>query len=158
MADACANTIDTQAAILRDIGYIRRLRDTGAQDLQLYVKLGGDPPAKAGLFASGFAPWKAGASYQKGDMFIHNGDVGFCRTNVLSQAHQQPFSTGMEAVYGIRPRPTPEGYYPYRYNMAADKGMIVIENGALWECYNPVSVMLWPPSQLAAHFRPLSGQ
>jgi len=148
------NAIDTQAAILRDVGYIRYLRDTGARDVELYVKIsGGDPPAKAGLFSFGFGAWQAGLSYEKGDMFEHNGDVGFCRMNVLAQAHQPPFSTGMEAVYGIRPRPTIEGYYPYRYNMAADDGMIVVENDALWECYNPIPVMLWPPSQLAAHFK-----
>ena len=91
-------------------------------------------------------------SYAKGTAFVHNGAVYFARQAVVSAEHQQPGSTGMEAIYGVRPIPDDDGVYPYVYNMAAVAGMRVRENGETYVCTRDIDPLLYPPSQVAAHF------
>ena len=110
------------------------------------------PVATAGLFAPALEPWQAGTSYAKGAAFVHNGAVYFARQAVVSAEHQQPGSTGMEAIYGVRPIPDDDGVYPYVYNMAAVAGMRVRENGETYVCTRDIDPLLYPPSQVAAHF------
>jgi len=115
-----------------------------------------EPPATVGTLIAGFEKWAPGNFYEKKySLFEHEGDVGFTRQdNITAMEHQPPFSPGMEAVYGIRPAPDDQGIYPYRYNMAASEGMKVRDaEGVVWYCYNPVDPLLWPPSEVAAHFR-----
>ena len=111
-----------------------------------------EPVAEAGLFAAALEPWQAGTSYAKGAAFVHNGAVYFARQAVVSAEHQQPGTTGMEAIYGVRPIPDDDGVYPYVYNMAAVAGMRVRENGETYVCMRAIDPLLYPPSQVAAHF------
>ena len=124
---------------------------TAAQDT---CKRLDEPPAgNVGTFISGAAPWEAEREYERFDLFSYNGAVGWVKQAHTSQAHWLPFSTGTEALYGARPAPDEDGVYPYVYNMAAFVGMRVRENGVIYVCYNPIDDLLWPPSQVAAHFR-----
>lgn len=111
-----------------------------------------EPVPEAGLFAAALEPWQAGTSYAKGAAFVHNGAVYFARQAVVSAEHQQPGSTGMEAIYGVRPIPDDDGVYPYVYNMAAVAGMRVRENGETYVCTRDIDPLLYPPTQVAAHF------
>ena len=111
-----------------------------------------EPIATVGIFADGFELWEAGKSYAQYDLFSYDGKVGFCRQAVTAMAHQPPFSTGMEAIYGVRPVPDNAGVFPYTYNMAATVGMRVREGDAVYVCKQAIDPMLWPPSQVAAHF------
>lgn len=114
--------------------------------------------ATAGLFAPALDAWTPGTAYAKNRVFTHNGAVYFTRQAVTAMAHQQPGSTGMEAIYGVRPIPDADGVYPYVYNMAATVGMRVREGGAVYVCKQAIDPMLWPPSQVAAHFDLEGGQ
>lgn len=55
-------------------------------------------------------------------------------------------------IYGVRPIPDDDGVYPYVYNMAAVAGMRVRENGETYVCTRDIDPLLYPPSQVAAHF------
>lgn len=110
------------------------------------------PVAMAGLFAPALPAWEPGTSYAQYAPFVHEGVMYFTRQAVVSAEHQQPGSTGMEAIYGVRPIPDDDGVYPYVYNMAAVAGMRVRENGETYVCTRDIDPLLYPPSQVAAHF------
>ena len=110
------------------------------------------PVATAGLFASALPAWEPGTSYAQYAPFVYEGVMYFTRQAVVSAEHQQPGSTGMEAIYGVRPIPDDDGVYPYVYNMAAVAGMRVRENGETYICTRYIDPLLYPPSQVAAHF------
>ena len=110
------------------------------------------PVAMAGLFAPALPAWEPGTSYAQYAPFVHEGVMYFTRQAVVSAEHQQPGSTGMEAIYGVRPIPGDDGVYPYIYNMAAVAGMRVRENGETYVCTRDIDPLLYPPSQVAAHF------
>ena len=110
------------------------------------------PVATAGLFAPALSEWQPNTSYAQNAAFTYNGAVYFARQAVTSAAHQSPGSTGMEAIYGVRPIPDNDGVYPYIYNMAAVAGMCVRENGEIYVCTRDIDPLLYPPSQVAAHF------
>ena len=110
------------------------------------------PVATAGLFAPALPAWKPGTSYAQYAPFVYEGVMYFTRQAVVSAGHQQPGSTGMEAIYGVRPIPDDDGVYPYVYNMAAVAGMRVRENGETYVCTRDIDPLLYPPSQVAAHF------
>ena len=110
------------------------------------------PVATAGLFAPALPAWKPGTSYAQYAPFVYDGVMYFTRQAVVSAEHQQPGSTGMEAIYGVRPIPDDDGVYPYVYNMAAVAGMRVRENGETYVCTRDIDPLLYPPSQVAAHF------
>ena len=61
-------------------------------------------------------------------------------------------TVGTEALYGAKPSPDTEGVYPYVYNMAAVAGMRVRENGETYVCTRDIDPLLYPPSQVTAHF------
>ena len=44
-------------------------------------------------------------SYAQYAPFVYEGVMYFTRQAVVSAEHQQPGSTGMEAIYGVRPIP-----------------------------------------------------
>lgn len=111
------------------------------------------PIAMVGVFVGGFEPWEAGKAYAQYDLFSYDEKVGFCRQAVTSAAHQPPFSAGMEAIYGVRPAPDDNGVYPYVYNMAASVGMRVCDGDNVYVCTRDIDPLLYPPSQVAAHFR-----
>lgn len=94
------------------------------------------------------------ANYEIADInnFVSGGAVYFARQAVTAMEHQPPGSTGMEAIYGVRPIPDDDGVYPYVYNMAAVAGMRVRENGETYVCTRDIDPLLYPPSQVAAHF------
>ena len=110
------------------------------------------PVATAGLFASALPAWEPGTSYAQYAPFVYEGVMYFTRQAVVSAEHQQPGSTGMEAIYGVRPIPDDDGVYPYVYNMAAVAGMRVRENGETYVCTRDIDPLLYPPSQVTAHF------
>ena len=110
------------------------------------------PVATAGLFAPALPAWEPGTSYAQYAPFVHEGTVYFARQAVTALEHQPPGSTGMEAIYGVRPVPDAEGIYPYTYNMAASAGMRVREGDAVYVCTREIDPLLYPPSQVAAHF------
>ena len=110
------------------------------------------PVATAGLFAPALPAWEPGTSYAQYAPFVYEGAVYFARQAVTAMEHQPPGSTGMEAIYGVRPIPDDDGVYPYVYNMAAVAGMRVRENGETYVCTRDIDPLLYPPSQVAAHF------
>ena len=124
-----------------------------AMDAAGAVQIAGQVPvATAGLFAPALPAWEPGTSYAQYTPFVHEGVMYFTRQAVVSAEHQQPGSTGMEAIYGVRPIPDDDGVYPYVYNMAAVAGMRVRENGETYVCTRDIDPLLYPPSQVAAHF------
>lgn len=128
----------------------RKLSDLAAAGAAQIGKA--EPVAEAGLFAAALEPWQAGTSYAKGAAFVHNGAVYFARQAVTAMEHQPPGSAGMEAIYGVRPIPDDDGVYPYVYNMAASANMRVREGADIYVCMRAIDPLLYPPSQVAAHF------
>ena len=110
------------------------------------------PVATAGLFAPALPAWEPGTSYAQYAPFVHEGVMYFTRQAVTAMEHQPPGSAGMEAIYGVRPVPDADGIYPYTYNMAASAGMRVREGDAVYVCTREIDPLLYPPSQVAAHF------
>ena len=110
------------------------------------------PVATAGLFSPALPAWEPGTSYAQYAPFVYEGVMYFTRQAVTAMKHQPPGSTGMEAIYGVRPIPDDDGVYPYVYNMAAVAGMRVRENGETYVCTRDIDPLLYPPSQVAAHF------
>ena len=45
-----------------------------------------------------------------------------------------------------------DGVYPYVYNMAANANMRVREGTDIYVCMRAIDPLLYPPSQVAAHF------
>ena len=113
------------------------------------------PSATVGLLAEGFPAWEAGKRYERYELFTYNGLVGFARQALTAQDIYPPFSEGTEALYGVRPVPADNGVYPYTYNMAASVGMPVSEDGLIYECIQAIDPMIYPPSQIPAHFKPI---
>ena len=110
------------------------------------------PVATAGLFAAALPAWEPGTSYAQYAPFVYKGVMYFTRQAVTAMEHQPPGSMGMEAIYGVRPAPDDNGVYPYVYNMAASVGMRVREGDNVYVCTRDIDPLLYPPSQVAAHF------
>ena len=148
-------TISMEQNALQKEAADRKLNMVTVEGAALAQASAEEPTATVGVLVDGFPKWEPGAYYEKRySLFEHKGDVYFTRQpNITAYAHQEPGTTGMESVYGIRPVPDDEGVYPYRYNMAASVGMKVREGETVYECYQAVDPMLWPPSQISAHFR-----
>lgn len=113
------------------------------------------PSATAGVLVEGLEPWTPGKTYEKMyTLFSYDGKVGFTRQpNLTTQEIYPPFSVGTEALYGVRPAPDADGVYPYVYNMAAKVGMKVRDGGVVYECYQAIDPVLYPPTSIPAHFR-----
>lgn len=134
------------------VNYVDNLKTAGAALAQ--TSPDSPPPEDMGMFAENLPAWEAGKTYAKGAIFAYQGGAGYVKQDgVLAQEHQPPFSVGTESVYGARPAPDRDGIYPYVYNMAAKAGMRVRDpNGTVYRCTSDCPDMLWPPSELAAHF------
>ena len=126
---------------------IDRMNTAGAEAMQ---SLNAEPPVSAGVFTYG--EWQPDTQYKQYALFTYQGNAGFARQAHTSLAVYPPFSTGTEALYGARPSPDTEGIYPYVYNMAAVAGMRVRENGETSVCARDIDPLLYPPSQVTAHF------
>lgn len=111
-----------------------------------------EPVPTAGLFAPALDTWQPDTDYPKNKAFVYNDAVYFTRQVVRSAAHQPPGSTGMEAIYGVRPIPDENGIYPYVYNMAAASGMRIREGDDIYLCTRDIDPLLYSPSQVPAHF------
>lgn len=133
---------------------IRAVSAAGAQEAKaLAVATNTAPAAQIGVFSAGVEPWESGKTYQQYDLFTYGDAVGYVKQpSLTAQEIYPPFSVGTEALYGARPAPDEDGVYPYTYNMAASVGMKVREDGVVYECIQAINDMLYPPSQLAAHF------
>jgi hypothetical protein len=142
---------DVLDALARHRAIVLKDKEIGAAAVQSAAQASGAAPiAEAGRFD--YPAWAAGKAYAKGELFTYDGMVGFARQAVTAQAHQSPFSAGMEAVYGVRPKPDKYGVYPYVYNMAASVGMRVRDGDAVYACIQQIDLLIWPPSQVPAHF------
>lgn len=130
---------------------IERVR---AEGVRMVEDSGQEPAPTAGVFGDGFPPWKAGKTYRLNEPFFYAGMVGFSRQNgLIASDVYPPFSTGTESLYGVRPVPDIYGVYPYVYNMAASVGMRVRDtDGTVYECYQAIDPLLYPPSAVPAHF------
>lgn len=110
------------------------------------------PSATVGMLADGFPLWEPQREYAQYELFTHEGMVGFARQSFTSSEVYPPFSTGTEALYGVRPIPNRAGVYPYVCNMAASVGMLVSNEGITYKCIQPIDPMLFPPGDIPAHF------
>ena len=126
---------------------IDRMNTAGAEAMQ---SLNAEPPVSAGVFTYG--EWQPDTQYEQYALFTYQGNAGFARQAHTSLAVYPPFSTGTEALYGARPSPDTEGIYPYVYNMAANANMRVREGADIYVCMRAIDPLLYPPSQVAAHF------
>ena len=133
---------------------IKTISAAGAREAKaLSVTTNTAPSAGIGVFSAGVDPWEPEKVYEQYDLFTYGGAVGYVKQLTLTASEiYPPFSVGTEALYGARPSPDDEGVYPYVYNMAADVGMKVREGDTVYECIQRIDDMLYPPSQLAAHF------
>lgn len=133
---------------------IKTISAAGAKEVkELAVATNIAPAAEIGVFAAGVDPWEAGKTYEQYDLFEYGGAVGYVKQpSLTAQEIYPPFSVGTEALYGARPTPDEDGVYPYVYNMAAAVGMKVREDGVVYECIQAINDMLYPPSQIPAHF------
>lgn len=129
--------------------YIRELRRAGGEAVQTVQSA--DPGVDAGLFD--YTEWAPGKEYALGDLFTFNGVPGFARQAHTAQEHYPPFSVGVEALYGARPRKGPDGVYPYVYNMKAEPGMRVRSaDGAVYVCEQAADPLLFDPRDVPALF------
>lgn len=126
-----------------------------AAGAKMISESGTEPPAEAGVFAKGFNEWTPGKTYARNEAFRYGEHVGFARQDgIVASEVYPPFSTGTEALYGVRPAPDEDGIYPYMYNMAVKNGMRVRENGEVYVCIAPAGAdpLLYPPSAVPALF------
>ena len=123
-----------------------------AEGVRLVTESGVEPAATVGVLVDGFPAWEAGKAYALNETFSHDGKVGFARQALTSSSVYPPFSTGTEALYGVRPAPDEDGVYPYVYNMAVTVGMRVRDNGIVYKCIQAANPLLYAPSEVPALF------
>lgn len=135
-----------------------RIRDKNMRALEEGVKYAQAstevPDAQVGVLARGIPAWVPDTLYEKMyTLFTYNGKVGFTKqANLTSSSVYPPFSTGTEALYGVRSIPDDDGIYPYEYNMAAIVGMKVRYNDEIYECIQNIDTLIYTPDQVPAHF------
>ena len=99
------------------------------------------PPVETYVFKSASSEFEEGKEYKKGDTFVYNGIMGYCRTDVPSGNVWSPYWTaeggnngnGTESVYAPRPEKNADGSYNFIYGMRVDVGMIVVYKGVKYE-------------------------
>ena len=123
-----------------------------AEGVRLVTESGAEPAATAGVLVDGFPAWEAGKAYALNEVFAYDGKVGFARQALTSSSVYPPFSTGTEALYGVRPAPDEDGVYPYVYNMAVTVGMRVRDNDIVYRCIQAANPLLYAPSEVPALF------
>ncbi len=139
------------------INHIRNLKKQGAKLTESISSIGEDVPPTAGIFAESWKEWTAdGKTAKKGSLWLYKG-VGYqARTDIQKIENYSPDKATNN--YAARPIPNAEGIYPYTYNMDSKIGMLIEENGVIYECYaSPVTAMIWGPSQIPASFRVYEG-
>lgn len=142
--------------ILKDaellVQYVNTIKKAAGQYLTIPTEI---TPPNVGLFTSEFPEWKPNSQYKKGDLFSYFGSTGYVKQPQLtSQDIYPPFSKGTEALYGARPKPNNEGIYPYIYNMGLYKGMLVEDQGVIYESltgtYENPTELLYNPKDVPA--------
>ena len=142
--------------ILEQAKAIKRKQDDILNEAVSTAQLSGNvPSATVGILSDGISAWEPDKLYEKQyTLFTYDGMVGFTRQqNITSQSVYPPFTIGTESLYGVRPIPDKNGVYPYVYNMAASVGMKVRDGDMVYECYQAIDPMLYPPASIPAHFR-----
>ena len=99
------------------------------------------PPVETYVFKSISNEFEAGKEYKKGDTFIYNGIMGYCRTDVPNGSDWKPYWTaeggnngnGTESVYAPRPEKNADGSYNFIYGMRVDVGMVVVYKNVKYE-------------------------
>lgn len=137
---------------LRAIAIHKRNRSILAEGARMAQASGAEPAATVGVLADGFPAWEPDKAYKLNEIFVYDGKVGFARQAFTSSSVYPPFSTGTEALYGVRPAPDEDGIYPYVYNMAVSVGMRVSNNGKTYKCIQAANPLLYPPETVPALF------
>lgn len=123
-----------------------------AEGVRLVTESGAEPAATAGVLVDGFPAWEPDKAYALNEVFAYDGKVGFARQALTSSSVYPPFSTGTEALYGVRPAPDADGVYPYVYNMAVTVGMRVRDNDIVYRCIQAANPLLYAPGDVPALF------
>lgn len=137
---------------LRAIAIHKKNRTILAEGARMVKEAGTEPAATAGVLVDGFPTWEADKAYAQNEVFAYDGKVGFARQALTSSSVYPPFSTGTEALYGVRPAPDEYGVYPYVYNMAVSVGMRVSNNGKTYKCIQAANPLLYAPEDAPALF------
>lgn len=137
---------------LRAIAIHKKNRNILAEGVRMVKEAGAEPAATAGVLVDGFPAWEADKAYALNEVFSYQGKVGFARKALTSSSVYPPFSTGTEALYGVRPAPDEDGVYPYVYNMAVTVGMRVSNNGKTYKCIQAANPLLYAPETVPALF------
>lgn len=137
---------------LRAIAIHKKNRNILAEGVRMVRESGTEPATTAGVLVDGFPAWEADKAYALNEVFSYDGKVGFARQALTSSSVYPPFSTGTEALYGVRPAPDEDGIYPYVYNMAVSVGMRVSNNGKTYKCIQAANPLLYAPETVPALF------
>lgn len=137
---------------LRAIAIHKRNRSILAEGARMAQASGAEPAATVGVLADGFPAWEPDKAYKLNEIFVYDGKVGFARQAFTSSSVYPPFSTGTEALYGVRPAPDEDGIYPYVYNMAVSVGMRVSNNGKTYKCIQAANPLLYAPEDAPSLF------
>lgn len=133
--------------------YIKRLKTEGAKANQNRI----ESLPTAGIFKTSYDKWVADDGLEKAGhiSYYEETDMAYkCRTNIYRTKEYAPNIATNN--YAPLPEPDRNGVYPYVYNMDTEIGMLVYDetDGNIYECYaNPITAMIWSPSQLASSFR-----
>lgn len=144
------NMSEAQRTRLRNIR--KKHLNVLAEGVRMVRESGAEPAATAGVLVDGFPAWEADKAYAQNEVFAYDGKVGFARQALTSSSVYPPFSTGTEALYGVRPAPDGDGVYPYVYNMAVSVGMRVSNNGKTYKCIQAANPLLYAPETVPALF------
>lgn len=123
-----------------------------AEGARMVTESGAEPAATAGILTDGFNEWEPNRTYALNEPFRYNGMTGFARQALTSSSVYPPFSSGTEALYGVRPAPDADGVYPYVYNMAVTVGMRVRDDDIVYRCIQPANPLLYAPASVPALF------
>ena len=137
---------------LRAIAIHKKNRNILEEGVRMVKEAGAEPAATVGVLVDGFPAWEADKAYALNEVFSYQGKVGFARQALTSSSVYPPFSTGTEALYGVRPAPDEDGVYPYVYNMAVTVGMRVSNNGKTYKCIQAANPLLYAPETVPALF------
>lgn len=137
---------------LRAIAIHKKNRNILAEGARMVKEAGAEPAATVGVLVDGFPAWEADKAYALNEVFSYQGKVGFARQALTSSSVYPPFSTGTEALYGVRPAPDADGVYPYVYNMAVSVGMRVKDGGKTYVCIQAANPLLYAPGDVPALF------
>lgn len=127
-------------------------RNILAEGVRMVTETGTEPPATAGVLVAGFPAWEPDREYALNEIFSYDGKVGYARQALTSSSVHAPFSTGTEALYGVRPAPDADGVYPYVYNMAVTVGMRVRDGDIVYRCIQAANPLLYAPGDAPALF------